>query len=175
MNTLDPGVAYQRYKFIGHEFLTWLWFAIETGTSDGETGDPAARVDVGNRLVLENRSGDHFETITIKGDAPGLEEGRTALKKGAVVNEINIHCRREHLEWRFTLKGENLGLSNLRVPATGQPAGDEDIDGVCIEKAALCRDAGNIVDHLFGCFLHLRLSGDWHTRIVPSMKKWMAK
>jgi len=27
---LDVSVAYNRYKFLGHEFLTWLWFMIET-------------------------------------------------------------------------------------------------------------------------------------------------
>ena len=26
---LDVSVSYNRYKFIGHEFLTWLWFMIE--------------------------------------------------------------------------------------------------------------------------------------------------
>ena len=28
---LDVAVAYNRYKFIGEEFLTWLWFLIDTG------------------------------------------------------------------------------------------------------------------------------------------------
>ena len=27
---LDIAVAYNRYKFIGNEYLTWLWFVIET-------------------------------------------------------------------------------------------------------------------------------------------------
>lgn len=26
---LDVSVSYNRYKFLGYEFLTWLWFAIE--------------------------------------------------------------------------------------------------------------------------------------------------
>ena len=30
---LDIAVAYNRYKFLGNEFLTWLWFMIETDES----------------------------------------------------------------------------------------------------------------------------------------------
>lgn len=26
---LDVSVSYDRYKFLGYEFLTWLWFLIE--------------------------------------------------------------------------------------------------------------------------------------------------
>jgi hypothetical protein len=30
---LDVSVSYNRYKFLGHEFLTWLWFLMEKNRS----------------------------------------------------------------------------------------------------------------------------------------------
>ena len=31
---LDVAISYNRYMFLGHEHLTWLWFAIEKGQDD---------------------------------------------------------------------------------------------------------------------------------------------
>ena len=80
---LDVSVAYNRYKFLGHEFLTWLWFMIETDkqtlmNADRELED----IYIGNRIVLENSSHNRDEIITIKGDGAGLEEGVIALQSG---------------------------------------------------------------------------------------------
>ena len=74
---LDVSVAYNRYKFLGHEFLTWLWYMIETDTA--KLLDPKAELEdmyIGNRVVLENSSHNRDEVITIKGDGAGLEEAR---------------------------------------------------------------------------------------------------
>jgi len=72
-NMIDIAVAYNRYRFLGNEFLTWIWFITETdpGTVGSCDDDPVELV-VGNRMVLENRTGSGVETITIKGDTAGL-------------------------------------------------------------------------------------------------------
>ena len=106
---LDVSVAYNRYKFLGHEFLTWLWYMIET---DKKTlMDPATGMDdvfIGNRVALENSSHNRDEVITIKGDGAGLEEGVLALKKGAKVTEMNLVARAGENEWRFNIKRRKL-------------------------------------------------------------------
>jgi hypothetical protein len=93
---LDIATAYNKYGFLGNDFLTWLWFMIETGqdlTQATGSKEPVS-LEIGNVLVLENTLGDRSkEKITIKGDQAGLEEGTTALKKGAKVTEINLLCR----------------------------------------------------------------------------------
>ena len=70
---LDVAVAYNRFKFLGDEFLTWLWFWIENDTG-GSADDPKADLRIGNRLVLENRAHDRKESITITGDDAGRRE-----------------------------------------------------------------------------------------------------
>ena len=79
---LDVAHAYNRFKFLGDEFLTWLWFTIETdpGYFKSISPDPSS-LEIGNRIVLENRSQQAIESITIKGDDANLEEGILAREK----------------------------------------------------------------------------------------------
>src|SRR4030042_480534 len=77
---LDVSVSYNRYKFIGHEFLTWLWFLIEKNPDLLKQLNPdLVSLEIGNRVMLENSTRDSLETITIKGDDAGMEEGIMAL------------------------------------------------------------------------------------------------
>ena len=90
---LDVAVAYNRYKFIGNEFLTWLWFTIETNQSLFKNVDETiTSLCVGNRIVFENNRHEVSETLSIKGNDAGLEKGLLSLRKGAVVVELNLSC-----------------------------------------------------------------------------------
>ena len=52
---LDIAVAYNRYKFLGNEFLTWLWFIIETDQNRLRQYDSdLVSLNIGSRMVLEN-------------------------------------------------------------------------------------------------------------------------
>lgn len=171
---LDVAVAYNRYKFIGHEFLTWLWFTIESEPDVLRKADKTlTSLTIGNRIVLENAINDASEIITIKGDDAGLEEGQLSLRKGAVVIEINLCCKAENQEWTFTLKGESLSFSSLKVPETGPIETGEDIEGMVLEKIYLYEKAIQLIRHLFDLFLQLRSSVQWKDSILPKMKKWI--
>jgi len=135
---LDVTVAYNRYKFLGEEFLTWLWFVIEKDQNLIKNFDQNfVALEVGNRIVFENRRKESEERITIKGDGASLEEGILALKKGALVTELNMVYRSSELRWQFTVKGESLNISSLNIPVTGLPESTEDIEGVVLEKIFL--------------------------------------
>ncbi len=171
---LDVAVAYNRYKFLGNEFLTWLWFIIEADAAVLETTDATiTSLSVGNRIVLENNSNDANEIITIKGDDAGLEEGLLALRKGAVLIEINLSYKTDNQEWSFTLKGESLSFSSLKVPETGPVESKEDIEGLVLEKIYLHDRPMRLINALFDRFLHLRATAQWNDLIVPKMKRWV--
>jgi hypothetical protein len=118
---LDIATAYNKYSFLGNEFLTWLWFMIETGQDITQAikSKDLVTIEIGNALVLENALGDNAkEKITIKGDQAGLEEGTTALKKGARVTEMNLICKLGDEEtYQFTIKGESFNITGLKTPA----------------------------------------------------------
>lgn len=171
---LDIAVAYNRYRFFGNEFLTWLWFLIENETELIQQCDPdLTALEVGNRMVLENRSSGGLETISIKGDAAGLEEALLALHKGAQVTEINIIYKSSNLEWQFSVKGENLSFTNLKLPETAASETEDDMEAVVLEKLYLYEKPFQLVDALYQRFVTLRLSPQWQQESVSKIRKWL--
>jgi len=171
---LDISVAYNRYKFVGYEFLTWLWYVIEH--------DPAQLnhvikeniiFTIGNRIKLQNAVHDAVETITIKGDDAGLEEGVLALKKGALVTEIHLRVTEAENEWQFTMKGESLNICNLRLPETGQIENKDDKEGAVLEKFFLHEKIMGWVDAVYVFFIKIRISPEWNDKVIPQIKKWI--
>jgi len=172
---LDIAVAYNRYKFLGNEFLTWLWFIIGTDESSFRQHDPDfISLTVGNRLVLENTLNNAKETVTIRGDNASLEEGLVALTKGAVVTEIHLSYKTGSQNWEFSLKGESLNISNLKLPETGPVETPDDLEGVVLEKVYLIEKVIGFVNRLFSHFVHLRLSNTWDHETVAKIHKWAA-
>ncbi|MDX9785669.1 MAG: hypothetical protein RBT11_02745 [Desulfobacterales bacterium] len=171
---LDVAVAYNRYKFLGFEFLTWVWFCIENNPSELITlQKDLVSINIGNHMVLENRQSNAMETISIKGDDAGLEEGRLALQKGAMVTEINLLQKSGDQRWQFTIKGESLSLCNLKIPETGPVESREDIEGVVLERSYLYDKAVDLVTLLFNEFIKRRISDKWHHQEMPKIKKWI--
>lgn len=172
---MDISVAYNRYKFLGDEFLTWLWFVMEKDRDQlTDPGKEPITIEIGNRIVLENRLNDAVETITIKGDDAGLEEGILALKKGAFVTELNLVYRSGDQEWKFTLKGESLSFASLKVPETGPIESGDEIEAMVIDKAFLYDRVFTVLDTLFKKFITLRVTDEWHTVLLPAMRKWIS-
>jgi hypothetical protein len=170
---LDIAIAYNRYKFLGNEFLTWLWFIIETGPKQLRQHDAdLVSITVGNRMVLENTRNNAKETVTIKGDNAGLEEGRLAIKKGAAVAEIHLSYKTGPQHFEFNLKGESLNISGLKLPETGAVETPEDLEGVVLEKIYLIEKVVELVNRLFSHFVHLRLSNTWDRQTKAQIRKW---
>jgi hypothetical protein len=171
---LDIAVSYNRYKFLGYEYLTWLWFIIEKDQYGvGQTAHEPLSLQIGNRMVLENRQKGMVENITIKGDDASLEEAMLALRKGAVVTELHLVCKIGDQEWRFTMKGESLHMGSLQCPRTGSVYAKEDLEGTVLEKVYLYEKIFQLTDKLFNQFITLRVSEDWAKKVVPLMKQWM--
>jgi hypothetical protein len=171
---LDIAVAYNRYRFLGNEFLTWLWFLIENDADGLQKLDAdLLELTVGNRMVLENRLANGLETITIKGDAAGLEEGLLALRKGAVVAEINLLYKNASLQWQFSIKGENLSLSGLKLPETAPMETSDDMEGLVLERIYLFEKPFILIDALYQRFIKTRLSEQWQKKTMTDMRKWM--
>ena len=171
---LDVAVAYNRYQFLGEEFLTWLWYVIEKNQNlIKEFDNDFVALEIGNRIVFENRRKESGERITIKGDGASLEEGFLTLKKGALVTELNLVYKSAELTWQFTLKGENLNFSSLNLPSTGLPESDEDLEGFILEKTFLYDKILKFLDNIFIHFVKLRLSNHWQNKMVPKIRKWI--
>jgi len=170
---LDVTVAYNRFKFLGEEFLTWLWFVIEKDPVILKKADPdLTSLEIGNRIVLEKRHKKSVERITIKGENAGLEEAMLALQKGALVAELNLVYRSTKQKWQFTIKGESLNLSSLKTPKTTAPESPGDMAGVVLEKIFLYDKILQFLDKLYKTFIKYRVSTRWQKRDISLIKKW---
>jgi hypothetical protein len=170
---LDVAIAYEKYKFIGYEFLTWLWFMCEADQESlRQIQKEMASLHVGNRLVLENRKTGAVETVTIKGDDAGLEEARLALKKGAMVSEMNLIYKSGDQKWQFTLKGESFHISTIKIPETGPMESEEDWEGAILERVFLYEKVIDLVRCLYMGFVEIRFQKEWSGQVVPKMKNW---
>jgi len=174
---LDVAVAYNRYRFLGDEFLTWIWFQMDTDKSQRlfRSADPdLVGLEIGNRIVLENRRNEALERITIRGEEANLAEGLLALQKGALVTEISLNFRSADYLWQFSLKGESLNVSNFKTPKIALPESPEDLEGFVLEKAYLFDKILQFIEKTYNLFLKQRLSPQWQTDIVPKVSTWMA-
>lgn len=173
---LDTAVAFNRYPFIGYEFLTWLWFTIDHNPIELKKYDENLEFfTIGNRIVLENRTNDSNEIIIIKGDDADLEEAFLALHKGAIVIEINLFYQSNGNKWNFTLKGDNLSFSGLQIPKTEFLDHQDDMDGIILDRIFLYEKVFDLVSELFNNFCKLRTNMAWIERTVPDIKNWIKK
>ena len=171
---LDVAVAFSRYRFLGAEFLTWLWYAIETEPDAIKAAAMGRGVlTVGDRIVLENSLDQPAERVTISGENADLGEGMLALKKGALVAELRLHYTAGDQEWRFSLKGDTLALMGLKTPRSAPVESPDEVEGAVVEKVGLCGEVVRLLDSLFLRFIKLRVSERWREEAVPGMKAWI--
>ena len=175
---LDIAVSYNKYKFLGDEFLTWVWYLVENDIDIKNMVDVECNkisLELGNSIVLENSLGNESsEKISIKGDDAGLEEGTTALRKGAVVTDMNLILTVNENEWRFSIKGESMNITNLKTPATANIESQDDIEGAVLEKIELYSIPFKVIDTLFDNFIKKRVSDQWKNIEIPAMRQWIA-
>ncbi len=154
--------------------MTWLWFIIENDPGVFRSVDPdCAALEIGNRIVLENRKTKSIERITIKGDDAGLEEGRVALRKGALVSEMVLVFKTGEYQWDFALKGETLSAANLRVPGPSAPQSPEQMDDFISERYEFIDKILKFIENSYKQFIRLRISTKWATKQVPVIHKWI--
>jgi hypothetical protein len=171
---LDIAVAYSRYRFLGDEFLTWLWYLIEKKINIINEIDPeCVALEIGNRIVLENRTGKSVERITINGDDAGLEEGRIALRKGALVTEMSLVLKTAERQWIFSIKGESLNLSSIKTPGPNLPEDPDQTEVFIFDKAAFLTKSLKFIDNAFNIFIKRRLQPNWSAREASQMKAWI--
>ena len=163
------------YRFLGREFLIWLWFASET-YPDGLIRLPdqdAVQVGVGNRLVLETGDGEYRETLVLLGHRSDLQEARLGLRQGKLPEEMQLKLARGREEWFFNLKATTLEVKGLR--RQGGPAAQEgdDPETQFFDQMYQVEAVSELIDGLFLLFLDRRLSPAWEQEDLPRLRDWL--
>lgn len=167
--------ALEEGRFLGHEFLTWLWFFAETPHpflpfAEGKS----AEVALGERMVL-TLPGEGKEKVVCTTRAYALHEARTALQQGKMVDEIQVGLKAGDNDYLVTLDSALYAFKGLKVPKQLAGADEEDPDGRFLEKMFFLEEATAILNALYRKFLEARLSAEWESDLLPQLKEWIAE
>jgi len=183
----------EKRRFVGREFLLWLWFETEifgATLSTKEHGTFGLWVE--RQFVLSESK----EVTRIKGNQPAAgREAKESLLRGKLPEIAGLHLSLNDQESTFVLKAENLSIGSLKLPTVlgkeDEPAvlldrppprrkkkagpipdeGDQQRE-VFEERITLTRGFEALIEALYRDFLTLRLGPAWKSLVVPALKTW---
>lgn len=160
----------ERARFLGREFLVWLWYESERneGVLALSTGE-ACELWLEAQLTLVGGDSEKSES-RLKGAMPSASpEAKEALRQGKLPTRAKLRVARGSQSWGFALDAGSLGISGVKIPSVIT----EDTDERFYERMELVESLEAILADLFGTFLELRTSEKWNAQTAPSMRQWV--
>ena len=164
-------------RFLGQEFLTWLWWKSEE--RGGVVALPAEGdivVVFEKHMLLEYGEGDSNEKLICRGLQTELQEARTGLVMGKKLEQARIQLVYNDYEWNFTLAAALMEFRNVKLPKTAGPDNvndPEEREGLVLERIFLFEELIRIVLSLYRVFLKQRVSDKWREELVK-VREWVA-
>jgi len=167
-------------RFLGQEFLTWLWWKSEErgGTVEvPEVGDVTLVFE--KHMLLEFGEGESSEKIICSGLQAELQEARTGLQMGKKLEQARIRLDYNNYEFSFTLAAALMEFRSVRLPKTETTESDksenpEEVEGMILERIFLFEELIRMVNKLFLMFLKVRVGDEWHDEL-PKIRVWIDK
>ncbi len=139
-------------RYLGREFLTWLWFRKSVEDVD------LANIELVESMVLAS-GGLVAERVTVQDDSVDTcEEARTALRCGKKVERLRFELGTEQLTFAATLN-KGLQLASVRMPAVH--AADDDQAASVLVRMSRLQELEAAVEVLYEKFIRLRATGAW--------------
>lgn len=157
----------EKNRFVGREFLLWLWFESELH----ETELRPSKVDpcslwLEAQLTLVNDG----EESRLKSPMPAAShEAKEALRRGKLPREARFRLIHNDHEFAWVMKADELAIGGLKVPGE---LNAEDKYEALYERMMLVEELETELDALFADFMALRLSDAWERVVVVAMKTW---
>ena len=186
----------EKRRFVGREFLLWLWFESELFDATLSTQQHGSfGLWLEKRLTL---SADKQST-RITAPSPGLgREAKEALLAGQLPESAGLRITWRDDETGFAFKAEQLAIAGLklhtvvdqapvdrddlveqlkgkrvgRVAQKSKPDEDDSSYEEFYERMQLTQEFESLLEALYGEFLALRLSELWVREVVPRLRAW---
>jgi hypothetical protein len=157
-------------RFLGAEFLMWLWFKADCFDGLMEVKDHGSvEIIFDDALTLEAYMAE-TQRQDLKGGTPAFTpEAKTGLRHGKRASKAKMRFVKEGREWVFTLKAENLDISSAKMPTVLSREDDERF----YERMYLLEELESILERLFEEFLRIRLAKPWDDKMLPAMQAWI--
>jgi len=159
-------------KFLGQDFLTWLWWkSEERGGSIYLPSSGDITVVFEKHMLLESGEGETSEKIICSGLQAELQEARTGLKMGKKLEQARVVLTKDDYEFSFTLAAALMEFRNVRLPKTELPEGrdvndEKEMEGLILERIFLIEELIRLVNELFLLFLEVRISPEWEEELL---------
>lgn len=157
-------------RFLGKEFLTWLWF--QSDKNEGLIAIPdmeTVELWFDDKVVLSGADTAREQNI-VKGEAPTESpEARAALRMGKKVAEAKLRVVKGQRKWSVGLKGETLALAGVKIPAVLAREEDDQV----YERFYLLEEINTIISALYKTFVELRLDKDAWGAELEAMRAWV--
>jgi len=160
-------------RFLGYEFLTWLWCFSEL--SDGRfqlSEKQPAELALGERVVL-CLPGEGREKVICTTQANALHEARTALQQGKLVEELQIFLKIGENDYFLTLDSSLWAIKGLKTPKQAPEYEEEDAEGKFLEKMFFIEEVSSALNAIYAQFLTKRLSPAWDSDTLPVLRQWI--
>ena len=167
MSAADP------LEFLGEEFLTWLWFRIETQGGDFDLpGNRSVGLSFDDFLAFAPRDDDETEHTLKKGSPSRSAEASTALRSGHRLRRAKLILGQAEMLWSFVLDGPTMNILSARLP-------DDDPDAESADERSTDRIRGfhelqQIVAAVYRVFLEERLAPEYLEQGAAAQASWMA-
>lgn len=168
-------------RFLGQEFLTWLWFKSEErgGTILLPEAGEDVQVVFEKHMLLEYGEGESQESLICRGLQTELKEARTGLLMGKKLQQARVHLVRGQFEWNLSLSGSLLEYRNVKPPrtmATADESGDpEALEARLLDHMGIFETAVKTVDDLFRLFLKIRVDRSLWEKELSGIQAWVHK
>lgn len=164
-------------KFLGQEFLAWLWYkSEERGGAVDIPGTGDVLVVFEKHMLLEFGEGESSEKVICRGLQTELKEARAGLMMGKKPEQARIRIARGDYEFNVTMTAATLEFRNIRLPKTVASAdeGDdpESIEGRILDRISLFEELSSLINDLFRMFISLRASDEWPEEL-QKVRQWV--
>ncbi len=168
---MDLLQAIEGTRFVGEEFLIWLWFRSEEQDGLFKLADGTEmELYYDDRLTLEAPVSEAQQN-NISGGAPSSSpEAREALRQGKRVTKAKLRLVSGGREWVATITAATLGLSGVKIPVVLSKEDDDQF----YERMFLLEELDGLLRGLYQTFLTVRLQpGPWRVEVL-GMRAWVA-
>lgn len=165
-------------RFLGQEFLTWLWWkSEERGGTVNLTGQGGIIVVFEKHMLLEYGEDDYNERLVCSGLQTELKEARTGLRTGKKLEQARLQIIKDDMEYNLTLGATFFDYRSVKLPKTadsesGSTNSEAEAEGMILERIYLFEELVKIVNDLFRMFLEVRVSHLWPEELVK-VRAWV--
>ena len=159
--------------FLGEEFLTWLWFKIETDGGEFEL-DQGRHVGVSfdDFIAFAPRDGDESEHTLRKGAPSRSVEAAASLRNGRRLTRARLILAEGDAVWHVVLDGPTMNLLSVKLPDDDPEAADADERS--LERVQAFLTLRGTLARLYRQFLLERLDEGYLTSGAEAQANWMA-